>query len=104
MVFVSHRLDEVVEIAERVTVLRDGRKVGTWPVAEVDARRIGELMTGSSIEHSVTARDLAGAGPLLEVRGLSRAGEFADVVAHAASRRGRWASSGCSAPAAPSWR
>ena len=47
MVFVSHRLDEVVEIAERVTVLRDGRKVGTFPAAEVDDRRIGELMTGA---------------------------------------------------------
>ena len=58
VVFVSHRLDEVVEIAERVTVLRDGRKVGTFPAAEVDARRIGELMTGQSIEHSVTARDV----------------------------------------------
>ena len=79
VVFVSHRLDEVVEIAERVTVLRDGRKVGTWPVAEVDARRIGELMTGLTIDHQLTARDMAGAEPLLEVRGLSRAGEYEDV-------------------------
>jgi simple sugar transport system ATP-binding protein len=79
VVFVSHRLDEVVEIAERVTVMRDGRKVGTWPVAEVDARRIGELMTGLTIEHTVSARDLTGAAPLLEVRGLTRAGEYADV-------------------------
>lgn len=79
VVFVSHRLDEVVEIAERVTVLRDGRKVGTWPVAEVDARRIGELMTGLTIDHQLTARDMQGAEPLLEVRGLSRAGEYDDV-------------------------
>ena len=79
VVFVSHRLDEVVEIAERVTVLRDGRKVGTFARGEVDARRIGELMTGLTIEHQVTARDLTGAPPLLEVRGLTRTGEYADV-------------------------
>jgi simple sugar transport system ATP-binding protein len=79
VVFVSHRLDEVVEIAERVTVLRDGRKVGTFARGEVDARRIGELMTGLSIEHRISARDVAAAPPLLEVRGLTRAGEHADV-------------------------
>ena len=37
VVFVSHRLDEVVEIAERVTVLRDGGKVGTFARGEVDS-------------------------------------------------------------------
>lgn len=79
VVFVSHRLDEVVEIAERVTVMRDGRKVGTWPVAEVDQKRIANLMTGLEIDHSVVARDMSGAEPLLEVSGLSRRGEFADV-------------------------
>ncbi|MEK0083516.1 sugar ABC transporter ATP-binding protein [Benzoatithermus flavus] len=79
VVFVSHRLDEVVEIAERVTVMRDGRKVGTYAAGEVDARRIGELMTGLSIEHVITARDMSEAPPLLEVRGLFRAGEYADV-------------------------
>jgi simple sugar transport system ATP-binding protein len=79
VVFVSHRLDEVVEIAERVTVVRDGRKVGTWPVAEVDERRIASLMTGLDITASVVARDMRAAAPLLEVSGLSRDGEFADV-------------------------
>lgn len=79
VVFVSHRLDEVVEIAERVTVMRDGSKVGTWPVAEVDQRRIANLMTGLDIETGVVARDMSGAEPLLEVDRLSRRGEFADV-------------------------
>jgi simple sugar transport system ATP-binding protein len=79
VVFVSHRLDEVVEVAERVTVMRDGRKVGTWPVAEVDARRIGNLMTGLQIEHVLHARDLANRSPVLEVRNLTRDGEYADV-------------------------
>ena len=79
VVFVSHRLDEVVEIAERVTVMRDGRKVGTYAAGEVDARRIGELMTGQVIEHKLTARDVADAAPLLEVQGLSRDGEYAQV-------------------------
>ena len=80
VVFVSHRLDEVVEIAERVTVLRDGRKVGTYAAGEVDARRIGELMTGLQIDQRITARDVGAEPPLLEVRGLTRAGEYQDVA------------------------
>ena len=80
VVFVSHRLDEVVAIAERVTVMRDGRKVGTWPAAEVDQRRISHLMTGLDFEPQVAARDVSAAAPLLEVEGLTRAGEFADVT------------------------
>ncbi|HZF34644.1 MAG TPA: sugar ABC transporter ATP-binding protein [Candidatus Angelobacter sp.] len=79
IVFVSHRLEEVVEIAERVTVLRDGRKVGTYPPSEIDATRLAELMTGLSIEHKIVARDVAKAAPLLEITGLTRTGEFADV-------------------------
>jgi simple sugar transport system ATP-binding protein len=79
VVFVSHRLDEVVEIAERVTVMRDGRVVGTFPVAAVDQRRIANLMTGLDIGHTVVARDMSAAPPLLAVAGLTRQGEYADV-------------------------
>jgi simple sugar transport system ATP-binding protein len=79
VVFVSHRLDEVIEIAERVTVLRDGRKVGTYAAGAVDKKRLSALMTGEEIEHGVAARDLGHAEPLLEVRGLTRTGEFEDV-------------------------
>ena len=74
IVFVSHRLDEVVEIAERVTVLRDGRKLGTFPAAEIDDHRLAELMTGERVEHVLSARSLSGRRPMLEVNGASRVG------------------------------
>jgi simple sugar transport system ATP-binding protein len=79
VVFVSHKLDEVVEIADRVTVLRDGVKLGTYPAASLDDRRLAELMTGMSIEHSVHARDCAGAPRVLQVRGLARRGEYRHI-------------------------
>lgn len=44
--FVSHKLEEVMRIAERVTVLRDGQKVGTYPASEIDRYRLAEYMTG----------------------------------------------------------
>ena len=79
VVFVSHRLEEIVRIAERVTVMRDGRRVGTYAAGEVDQRRIGELMTGQAFDLPIVARDRASAPPLLEVRGLSRAGEYDNI-------------------------
>lgn len=79
VVFVSHRLDEVTEIAERVTVLRDGRKVGTFPACDVDSHRLSELMTGEAIRNKVMARRIEDRRPALEVHGAARDGEFDDV-------------------------
>lgn len=79
VVFVSHRLGEVMEIAERVTVLRDGRKVGTFDAADMDDRRLGVLMTGKEFHYEPRKPDPAGAEPVLSVRGLSRDGEYQDV-------------------------
>ncbi|MGP1394674.1 MAG: sugar ABC transporter ATP-binding protein [Inquilinaceae bacterium] len=81
IVFVSHRLDEVVEIAQRVTILRDGTKVGTYAAGEVDATRIGELMTGLRLDRTRRGGTAGEAAPppVLEVRGLTRVGEYRDV-------------------------
>lgn len=79
IVFVSHRLAEVLDIAERVTVLRDGKLVGVYPTEGMSQARLGELMTGQHIEHQVDVRDRSAARPVLQVSGLSRAGEFQDV-------------------------
>ncbi|MBW4023049.1 MAG: sugar ABC transporter ATP-binding protein [Proteobacteria bacterium] len=79
VVFVSHRLDEVLEIAERVTVLRDGRKLGTWNAQEMTPRRLGSLMTGHEFDYTITAPDLSAAPVVLSVDRLSRRGDFEDV-------------------------
>lgn len=79
VVFVSHRLEEVVGLAERVTVLRDGRKVATLPASEIDNHRLAELMTGRRFEHSVKARRLENWKSVLEARDLTRSSEFMDI-------------------------
>ena len=59
IVFVSHRLAEVLEISSRVTVLRDGKLVGVYPTAGMTQSRLTELMTGKTFDQSVRARDHA---------------------------------------------
>ncbi|MDR7482315.1 MAG: sugar ABC transporter ATP-binding protein [Armatimonadota bacterium] len=78
--FVSHKLHEVLEIAQRITVLRDGRRVGTFARSEVDRDRLVQYMTGRTI----AARRRPGRHPIgaavLDVRGLGRRGHFRDVT------------------------
>ena len=50
VLYVSHRLDELFQIADRVTVLRAGRVVATLPVAEVDQRSLAKLMVGEDVD------------------------------------------------------
>jgi len=77
--FVSHKLNEVFEIAERVTVLRDGDKIGEYAPTELDHKQLVYLMTGKKYESALPKALAADAGDLLEVRGLTKAGEFRDV-------------------------
>src|SRR3979411_1196924 len=79
IVFVSHRLDEVLEIAERGTVLRDGMKVGTFAAETIDDRTLSHLMTGKAFEYQVQARGPAAGPMVLEVEGLGRDGDYDDV-------------------------
>jgi simple sugar transport system ATP-binding protein len=80
IVFVSHRLAEVLEIASRVTVLRDGRLVGVYPTAGMTQSHLTELMTGKTFDTGIAAQDRSGASPVLQVQGLTRAGEFHDIT------------------------
>ena len=79
VVFVSHRLAEVLEVCSRVTVLRDGQLVGTFPTKGMTQTRLTELMTGKTFDYAVSRRDLSAHRPVLEIDGLSRANQYEDV-------------------------
>lgn len=79
IVFVSHRLAEVLDIAERVTVVRDGRLVGVFPTQGMTQAHLGELMTGHVLEDKTVARDSIDAPVVFETQGLTVGGEFTDV-------------------------
>ncbi len=79
MMFVSHRMDEIYRISDRVAVLRDGRHVATEPVATLSLERAVQLMVGRTLEHMYPKRSAARGAEVLAVTGLSRAGAFEDV-------------------------
>ena len=81
VVYISHRLEEIRAIGDRVTVLKDGRTVARdLPARETPTAEVIRLMTGRSIEYVFPPRGAAPTGePVLEVAGLGRTGEFADV-------------------------
>jgi ABC-type sugar transport system ATPase subunit len=78
IIYVSHRLVEIMEIADRVTVMRDGQRVATMPVAEVSEDRLIALMVGRALE--VTARTRPDAGKVvLSMRNLTVRGQFSGI-------------------------
>ena len=80
VIYISHRLDEIREIGDRVTVLKDGRTTAAnLPARTTPTRELVNRMTGRSIEYVFPQRANNGTNRLLEVTGLTRHGEFADV-------------------------
>ncbi|MBA3451426.1 MAG: sugar ABC transporter ATP-binding protein, partial [Chloroflexia bacterium] len=79
IVYISHRLEEVFEIADRVTVLKDGRLVGHWPIGDVTMHGLVRAMTGRDLGVVTGANEDASAPVRLAVRGLGRKGAFQDV-------------------------
>ena len=79
IVYISHRLEEVFEIADRVTVLKDGALVGAWPIADVTMHGLVRAMTGRDLGMLAAPETTVGQPLKLEVRRLGRRGVFADV-------------------------
>jgi len=73
VIYISHRLEEIFVIADRVVVLRDGRGVGGMAVAEATVDKIIHLMVGRELTEMFRKERVEPGEPVLEVHGLSRA-------------------------------
>jgi ABC-type sugar transport system ATPase subunit len=77
ILYISHKLEEIMRIADQITVLRDGEHIATRPKAEMDEQTMINLMVGRDFDLKAKREfltDFTNASPVLEVRGLSDAG------------------------------
>ena len=79
IVFISHRLEELFAVADRVTILRDGKYVATREMAEVTTEDLIQMMVGRAVDELFPKQEAPRGDPVLEVEGLSAAGKFEDV-------------------------
>ena len=71
IIYISHKLDEIMRISDRVQVMRDGKNVGVKPTAEITKNEMISMMVGRSIKemYPISPREIG--EPLLEVKGMS---------------------------------
>ncbi|MEM1294076.1 MAG: sugar ABC transporter ATP-binding protein [Verrucomicrobiota bacterium] len=72
MIYISHRLDEIYQIADRIIVLRDGATVGGGKTEDIDRNRLIELMVGRSLEKEFPSRSATLGDERLRVENLNR--------------------------------
>jgi simple sugar transport system ATP-binding protein len=80
LVFVSHKLEEALEVSQDVTILRNGRHIISGPAVDFNRNSLTQYITGRKVSEirDITAPNMT-VSPLLKVRNLSRTGAFNDV-------------------------
>ena len=86
IIYISHRMEEVFEVGDYVSVMRDGQSVGEWPIAEVTQSSLISSMVGRDISNMFPKEHVPIGETVLEVKGLTHTGIFEDVSFHV--RRG----------------
>lgn len=79
IVFISHRLDDIFSIADRVTALRDGCHVDTHDIGDMDHDALVQMMVGREVKNLFPKIDVAAGDEALRVEGFSRREEFENV-------------------------
>jgi inositol transport system ATP-binding protein len=79
IIYISHKMDEIFEIADSITVLRDGKFIATNDASELDKGKLISLMVGREIDSMFPEIQTEKGAEVLSVRNLSRKGHFSDV-------------------------
>lgn len=79
IIYISHHLPEIFEIADRVSVMRDGHKVATEDIANVTPESLVQMMVGQTIDEFYRQRRSHVGEPILRVRNLTRCGFIHDI-------------------------
>ncbi|MGR6980447.1 sugar ABC transporter ATP-binding protein [Testudinibacter sp. P27/CKL/0425] len=78
IIFVSHKLNEVITVSDRVMVLKDGNLVGDYPIAEMNEKRLAYLMTGIEFNYEKLST-IADSQSILTVKQLSKQNQYHDI-------------------------
>lgn len=79
IIYISHRLEEVFELSDNVTVLRDGQHIGTFPISEVDRKALISLMVGREMGQEYPKEAASTGDTVLEVKHLVRNRVLKDI-------------------------
>lgn len=79
IVFISHKLDEVFEVADKITIFRNGNKIGDFNSSDLDEKSLSYYMTGRKIEYPRYHRTYKDNTPILSVEHLTRKGQYEDM-------------------------
>lgn len=79
IVFISHKLDEVFEVADKITIFRNGNKIGDFNSSDLDEKSLSYYMTGREIEYPRYHRTYKDNTPILSVEHLTRKGQYEDI-------------------------
>ncbi|SFE21182.1 ribose ABC transporter ATP-binding protein [Lentibacillus persicus] len=79
VIYISHRMEEIFRICDRITVLRDGEYVGTENIQDVDFDAIVKMMVGRELGNRFPQRDHRPGDVIFEARNLTRKGLFEDI-------------------------
>ncbi len=79
VIYITHKMDEVFKIADKVTVFRDGKHVATLPASELDRQKLITLMVGRELTHLFPKEHAEIGEVVMSVRGLTRQGVISDI-------------------------